>query len=64
MTKQAVGTVAANTQPGARYGNFGGKPAPSLYNWFPEVDAGQFHRSDVPGRLERHRQLRVHLARR
>ena len=31
-----------NSQPGTSYGNFGGYPAPSIYNWFPEVNAGTF----------------------
>ena len=42
MTQQAVGTVAANTQPGAHYGNFGGQPAPALFNWFPDLAQGSF----------------------
>ena len=42
MTQQAVGTVAANTQPGAHYGNFGGQPAPALFNWFPDLAPGSF----------------------
>ena len=42
VTKNALGTVAPNSQPGAHYGNFGGRPAPSIYNWFPEVNAGTF----------------------
>ena len=40
VTKSARGTVAPNSQPGAHYGNFGGRPAPSIYNWFPELNAG------------------------
>jgi hypothetical protein len=42
VTKDARGTVAPNSQPGAHYGNFAGQPAPSIYNWFPEVDFGNF----------------------
>jgi hypothetical protein len=42
VTKQALGTVAPNSQPGRRYGNFAGHPAPSIYNWFPELTAGTF----------------------
>ena len=42
VTRNALGTVAPNSQPGAHYGNFGGRPAPSIYNWFPEVNAGTF----------------------
>ena len=40
MTATAKGTVAENGQQGAHYGNFGGQPAPSLYNWFPDLRAG------------------------
>jgi hypothetical protein len=42
VTKQALGTVATNSQPGLHYGNFGGRPAPSIYNWFPDVNAGSY----------------------
>ena len=42
VTKSVTGTVAPNSQPGSSYGNFGGYPAPSIYNWFPEVNAGTF----------------------
>ena len=40
VTKNVRGTVATNSQRG--YANFGGRPAPSIYNWFPEVNAGTF----------------------
>ena len=63
MTQQAVGTVAANTQPGAHYGNFGGQPAPALFNWFPDLAQGSFTGRDSGG-LERRRQLQLHRARR
>lgn len=42
VTRDARGTVAPNSQPGRSYGNFGGRPAPSLFNWFPAVNAGSF----------------------
>ncbi len=42
VTRDARGTVAPNSQPGPYYGDFGGQPAPSLYNWFPSVNAGSF----------------------
>ncbi len=41
MTRTARGTVAPNTEPG-RSGDFGGQPAPSLYNWFPALNSGTF----------------------
>ena len=41
-TKQATGTVATNTQKGVGYGNFAGQPAPSLYNWFPDLTGGTY----------------------
>lgn len=40
VTKQALGTVAPNSQPGRSYGDFGGYPAPSIYNWFPALNTG------------------------
>ena len=42
VTKAARGTVAVNGQSGAHYGNFAGKPAPSLVNWFPQLSAGTY----------------------
>ncbi len=42
VTKQAAGTVASNTQPGAHYGQFVGHPAPSVYNWFPDLNEGTY----------------------
>lgn len=42
VTKAAAGTVASNGQPGSSYGNFGGKPAPSLIHWFPDLEPGTF----------------------
>lgn len=42
VTKQATGTVTTNSQPGLHYGNFGGQPAPSLINWFPDLAAGSY----------------------
>ena len=42
VTRDARGTVAPNSQPGRSYGDFGGQPAPSLFNWFPAVNAGSF----------------------
>lgn len=42
VTKGAAGTVATNGQEGAHYGNFGGQPAPSLVNWFPELQPGTY----------------------
>jgi hypothetical protein len=42
VTRDARGTVAPNSQPGPYYGEFGGQPAPSMYNWFPAVNAGTF----------------------
>lgn len=40
VTKQVMGTVAPNSQPGRSYGDFGGYPAPSIHNWFPALNAG------------------------
>ena len=40
VTKEATGTVNKNGQAGANYGDFGGQPAPSLYNWFPNINSG------------------------
>lgn len=42
VTKGATGTVLPNTQAGSGYGNFGGQPAPSLYNWFPDFVEGTY----------------------
>jgi hypothetical protein len=42
MTKTARGTVARNSQSGVNYGDFAGQPAPSLYNWFPELAPGTY----------------------
>lgn len=42
VTKKAAGTVATNGQAGARYGNFAGQPAPSVINWFPELEPGTY----------------------
>ena len=42
FTKTAKGTLATNSQLGAHYGDFGGQPAPSLYNWFPDLTPGTF----------------------
>ncbi len=42
VTKAVKGTVAPNGQPGAYYGDFGGKPAPGLINWFPDLTAGSY----------------------
>jgi PKD repeat protein len=39
-TANAVGTVAHNAVGG--YFDWFGRPAPSLYNWFPDLDAGTF----------------------
>lgn len=42
VTKATGGTVATNGQAGAHYGDFGGQPAPSLVNWFPELQPGTY----------------------
>lgn len=42
VTKTVTGTVLPNTQSGTGYGDFGGQPAPSLYNWFPDFLEGTF----------------------
>jgi hypothetical protein len=42
VTKHPAGTVATNTQKGVGYGNFAGQPAPSLYNWFPDLTMGTY----------------------
>ncbi|MFT3970676.1 MAG: hypothetical protein QM695_10465 [Micropruina sp.] len=43
VSKKAVGTVAKNGQTSARtYTNFEGKPAPALFNWFPNLSAGTY----------------------
>ena len=41
MTRTARGTLAHNTEPG-RSADFGGQPAPSLYNWFPALNSGTY----------------------
>ncbi len=41
-TKDATGTVAKNNQSGSGYGNFEGRPAPSLINYFPTLTAANF----------------------
>lgn len=41
FTADARGTVAANNQPGAGYGNWEGQPAGSMVNWFPLFTAGK-----------------------
>jgi hypothetical protein len=41
-TRQPTGFVKKNGQLGAHYGNFEGKPAPSLFNWFPDLTQGTF----------------------
>ncbi|WP_054010242.1 PKD domain-containing protein [Arthrobacter sp. ERGS1:01] len=40
FSKAATGVVGTNTEPG--YFNFAGAPAPSLLNWFPDMDEGTF----------------------
>jgi hypothetical protein len=43
VSKTAAGTVARNGQTSASsYTNFQGKPAPALYNWFPDLTAGSY----------------------
>ncbi|MFT3860694.1 hypothetical protein [Micropruina sp.] len=43
VTKKAAGTVAKNGQTSSKaYTNFEGKPAPALYNWFPNLSAGTY----------------------
>lgn len=42
VTKNATGRVATNGQAGAHYGSFAGQPAPSLINWFPELEPGTY----------------------
>jgi hypothetical protein len=47
VTRAATGTVAKNGQPtywgGTRkYGNFQGQPAPTMYDWFPEIAIGTY----------------------
>lgn len=42
VTKKAAGTVATNGQSGSHYGNFAGQPAPSMINWFPELEPGTY----------------------
>ena len=43
VSRTAGGTVATNGQTSSRtYTNFAGKPAPALYNWFPDLTAGTF----------------------
>lgn len=41
-TKEATGTVAKNGQTGSGYGNFEGRPAPSIINYFPTLTAANF----------------------
>ncbi len=41
MTRTARGTLAHNTEPG-RSADFGGQPAPSLFNWFPALNSGTY----------------------
>ena len=38
----ATGTLLHNTQTPATYADFGGRPSPTLANWFPDLDAGTF----------------------
>lgn len=40
VTIKPEGTVQHNTATDKAYGDFGGLPAPSLYNWFPDLTAG------------------------
>jgi PKD repeat protein len=40
FTDQAVGTLKKNSA--GTYTNWGGTPAPSLFNWFPDLDGGSF----------------------
>lgn len=42
VTKQPTGTVGTNTQRSSAYQDFAGHPAPSLYNWFPDVASGTY----------------------
>jgi hypothetical protein len=43
VSKSAAGTVAKNGQTTVpSYSNFQGKPAPALYNWFPDLTPGTF----------------------
>ena len=42
FTKDVTGTVAKNNQSGSGYGNFEGRPAPSLVNYFPTLTAANF----------------------
>lgn len=41
-SKAVGGQVRTNTQGGSGYGDFGGQPAPSIVNWFPDLRAGTF----------------------
>ena len=38
----ATRTLSTNTQTGPSYGNFAGRPAPSLLTWYPDFNAGSF----------------------
>ena len=38
----ATGTLLHNTQTPTTYADFGGRPSPTLANWFPDLDAGTF----------------------
>lgn len=40
FTRDATGTVQPNNQGGSGYGDFGGQPAPSLINYFPQFSVG------------------------
>ena len=42
FSKAATGTVNANGQPGTGYGSFPGQPAPSLINYFPDMDSSNY----------------------
>ena len=43
VSKSAAGTVGKNGQTSSStYTNFQGKPAPALFNWFPDLSAGSF----------------------
>ena len=46
FSKSATGTVATNNQSGGGYGNFAGKPAPSIVYWFPQFTVGTVTNSD------------------
>ncbi len=42
FTQDARGTVAANNQSGAGYGNWAGQPVGSMVNWFPDLTIGTY----------------------